>query len=94
MTSGQMRKLVVHAAEARGVNVFREEWEPEAQRAEFYCLTLDGCEVLIRVERCKKDPDSWIVSSPHGSWTAGDYPDCIAHATGEALGDKSEEEAA
>lgn len=90
MTLAQVRKVLVHACEARRVVVTFEDFVPTESRAEFRCLTLDRNDVTVKVSRCPKDPDSWIFESEHGTWSAGNYPDCVAHATAAALGDKED----
>ncbi len=88
-----VRRLVVLAAEARGVLVISETSEPEEKRYSASLLTKDGTDVRVSVERTG-GPDAsmpWLVSNDGGEqWSAGDVPDALAHAVGEALGDKEE----
>lgn len=91
MTLSGVRRLVVLAAEARGVMVICEDAVPEEKRYTASCLTKDGTDVRISVEKTGGTGSSmpWLVSNCSGEqWSAGDVPDAISHAVGEALGDK------
>jgi hypothetical protein len=93
MRLSQIRRLVVLAAEARGVMVLHEEAIPEEKRYTAMCVTKDGTDVRVQVVKTG-GPDStqpWLVSNGDGEqWSAGDVPDAMTHAVGEALGDKEE----
>jgi hypothetical protein len=88
----QIRKLVVLATEARNVMLVVEESIPAEKRFDCLCLCADGTDVRLTLERSQpQSARPWVVSNGAGEkWEAGEVPDAVLHAIGEALGDKEE----
>ncbi len=88
---GQIRKWVVLATESREVMLISEECNPAELRFDCLCLTADGTDVRLTIERTGGEDSAqpWVIVNSAGeSWQAGEVPDALLHAIGEALGDK------